>query len=291
MLRFQAAFQRSGTAVEAGDIDAADQMVDMARDLASRLRQPSLLWQAGFMETSQRILAGDLEGAERSAVDTLERGRRAQQEGEAFIFFTEQMLEIRRWQGRLPEMVDSIRDLAGVETIDFGYSLVRYLFDAGEEDAAATRYREFVERMQLPVRRDLLAATTLVNLAYLAARLRDAERIDQLRETLAPFAGVFPSTTVAKPVGAHFLGMLAAASGDVAGAEGLFRTAVAAHQRARAPLLLAETRLEWAALLVEVDGRRGDVDALLHAAGRVADAHGAGLLQRRTAALLASTRG
>jgi len=286
VLWFQAAFQRSGTAVEAGDIDGADEMVDVASILAGDLRQPSLLWQAGFMETSQRILAGALEDAERSALETLERGRCAQQEGEAMIFFTEEMLEIRRWQGRLPEMVESIRGLAGVEGVDFGYSLVRYLFDAGEEDAAVARYREVVERVQLPVRRDLLAGTTLVNLAYLAAKVGDAERMDRLRELLTPFSKVFASTTVAKPVGAHFLGMLAAASGDVADAEALFRSAVAAHDRAHAPLFLAETRLEWASLLVDVDGRRADVDQLIDAARSVAEVHGAGLLERRAAALL-----
>ncbi len=286
VLRFHAAFQRSGTAVEAGDIDGADAMVDVASRLAEHLRQPDLLWQAGFMETSQLIMAGALEDAEQRALDTFERGRCAQQEGEAMIFFTEQMLEIRRWQGRLPEMVESIRGLAGVDGMDFGYSLVRYLFDAGEEDAALARYREVVERVRLPVRRDLLAATTLVNLAYLAAKVGDAERIDGIRDLLTPFADVFASTTVAKPVGAHFLGMLAAASGDVPGAEALFRSAVAAHDRARAPLFLAETRLEWATLLARVGGRRADVDHLVDAARRVAEVHGAGLLQRRTAALL-----
>jgi hypothetical protein len=291
VLRFQAAFQRSGTAVEAGDIDAADEMVRAASALAGGLRQPSLLWQAGFMETSQQILAGALDEAERRALDTLERGRCAQEEGEALIFFTEQMLEIRRWQGRLPEMVDSIRELAGVDGVDFGYSLVRYLFDAGEEEAAVARYREVADRVQLPVRRDLLAATTMVNLAYLAVRAGDTDRIRELRRLLTPFAGVFPSTTVAKPVGAHFIGMLAAASGDVSGAEALFRTAAAAHERARAPLFLAETKLEWARLLIEVDGRRPDVDALVDAARRVAEVHGAGLLEQRIASLRDSGSG
>ena len=46
MIRFDAAFHRGGTALEAGDADAANDMVEVAARVADRLRQPRLLWRA-----------------------------------------------------------------------------------------------------------------------------------------------------------------------------------------------------------------------------------------------------
>ena len=94
--------------------------------------QPSLLFHTSMMRTSRRILEGALDEAERGAYTTFELGQRANQGAEALIFFTELLLEIRRWQGRLSEMLPEFADLAGMAGIDFGYSLVRYLYDAGE---------------------------------------------------------------------------------------------------------------------------------------------------------------
>ena len=77
-------------------------------------------------------------------------------------------------------MLPEFADLAGVDGIDFSYPLVRYLYDAGEEDRAIALYREIMERQPLPVRRDLLAGATLCNLGYLAARAGDAVHAPQI---------------------------------------------------------------------------------------------------------------
>ena len=60
------------------------------------------------MKTARRILEGDLDEAETGAQRTLELGHRAGQYTEAFIFFSEQMLEIRRWQDRNDFILDFI---------------------------------------------------------------------------------------------------------------------------------------------------------------------------------------
>jgi hypothetical protein len=77
--------------------------------------------------------------------------------------------------------------------------------------------------------------------------------------------------------------MLAATAGDDQGAEGYFATAVAAHDRARAPLLLAETRLEWARVLVTRDP--DSANALLDAVDAAATEYGARFLLRESAAV------
>ena len=250
-LMFQAAFHRSGTAMEAGNVAAANEMVELAAQLAQELNQPSLMFLTSMMRTSRRILEGALDEAERGAHATLELGQRANQGGEATIFFTELLLEIRRWQGRLAEVLPDFVELAGVPGIDFGYSLVRYLYDAGEHDAALTHYRSIMRDQPIPPRRDLLAGATLCHLAYLAARAGDTKNAARIYDALTPLAGSFANTTVAKPVTEHFLGMLAATLGDVAAAEAHFSVAVAAHESVHAPLFVAETQVEWARLLAD----------------------------------------
>jgi tetratricopeptide (TPR) repeat protein len=279
-IRLQAAFNRGGTALESGDIAAANEMVERTRDLACDLRQPSVVWLSNMMGTSRRILEGALADAEHAALETLDLGGQANKEAEARIFFTEQMLEIRRWQGRLEEMLPEFQDLAGIDSIDFGYALVRYLHDAGEEQAATSCYESIMQRLRLPPRRDLLAGAILNNLAYLTARVGDGERASSIYEELLPFGDAFPTTTVAKPAGWHHLGMLAATMGRSELAEDHFSLAVTLHEKARAPLLVAETKLEWARLLV---GRGADLDraaGLLDAVRSTATASGARFLER-----------
>jgi hypothetical protein len=198
---------------------------------------------------------------------------------EAEIFYNEQMLEIRRWQDRLPEIVTPFRELAGSETIDFGYALTRYLYDAGDHELAADRYESIMERLQLPPRRDLLAAPLLCNLAYLAARIGDGERALVLYAALEPLADSFANTTVAKPVGAHFLGMLATTLGKVDAADRHFDAALAAHERACTPLLAAETLMEHARLCAN-GGDASKFERCLEGARTIAAAHGATFVER-----------
>jgi DNA-binding SARP family transcriptional activator/tetratricopeptide (TPR) repeat protein len=249
-ITFDTAFSYSGTAWEVGDVPTINLMEEIATALAAELRQPRLEWQASFMRTARRLLEGELDEAERNAGLTLELGRRAGLDGEAFIFYTEQLLEIRRWQRRLGELIEDFRDLAGNDAIDFGYSLTRYLYDSGEHDAARAAYEKIMDRLALPPRRDMLAITTLYNVGYLAAKLGDTMRAPAIYDALLPYGSAFTSTTVARPIGHHFLGMLASTLGEREAARRHFESATQAQSDARAPLLLAETQLEHARLLV-----------------------------------------
>ena len=160
-ISFDNAFMHSSTGWEDGDIDGINEMQETATQLAAELRQPRLEWQARFMLTARHMLEGDLVLAEERAQETLELGQRAGQDPEAFIFYNEQMLEIRRWQDRLHEFVSDFREVAGNEEYDFGFALTRYLYDGGEHDVARTAYSSIMDRIELPPRRDMLAMASL----------------------------------------------------------------------------------------------------------------------------------
>ncbi|MGH8977642.1 MAG: hypothetical protein ACRDV7_06170, partial [Acidimicrobiia bacterium] len=286
-LRFDAAFHRGGTALEAGDAEAANDMVDLAARTAGRLRQPRFLWQARLMQTAQAVFRGALDDAAFFADEALELGRRAGQGTDAFVFHSEQTMEIHRWQGRLSEHEEQLRSLAGQREWDFGYALTRYLYEAGDTDTAGAIYHRIVVAGFLPLRRDMLAAPALYNLAFLAAREGDKDTAIGLRDALTPFADSFANTTVAKAVGWHYLGMLSATIGELDEAEANLEKAVAIHDLVGAPLFRAESEIELARLAND-RGDRTTAGALLERASATAESRGAALLTRACATLLSS---
>jgi class 3 adenylate cyclase len=279
LLRFDAAFQRGGTALEAGDAEAAHDMVEVAVRIAGRLQQPRLLWRARLMQTAQAVFRGDLDDAEFYGGEALQLGRRAGQGNDAFLFHTEQQLEIRRWRGRLDEHLGQLRPFAGQPGLDFGAAITRYLFEAGDVEAAGRVYRDLVTGSFLPLRRDMLQTSTLCNLSFLAARHGDVATAEALYDELSPFADAFANTTIAKPVGWHSLGLLAATMGKLDAAESFLRKAIGVHEMVGAPLFRAESEIELARLLRDA-GRTSEVESLVRSARAVADARGAGLITR-----------
>ena len=107
---------------------------------------------------------------------------------------------------------------------------------------------------------------------------------DPLYEALAPLAGSFANTTVAKPVAEHFLGVLATVMDDHDVADEHFAAAVVAHEKADAPLLVAETRVEWARLLCGT-GATDRAAELLAEVDETAATYSAAFLQRAAAEL------
>jgi hypothetical protein len=175
-------------------------------------------------------------------------------------------------------MLSDFQAVAGVDGIDFGYTLLPYLYDAGEREDASARYDAIAPRLRLPPRRDVLAAPTLGNLAYVAARVGDSERARAIYEALLPFGDAFVTTTIIKPVGRHYLGMLASTIGEADVAEDHFAAALDAHEQLGVPLLIGETQLEWARFLVDRD--RDRAARLLEAARSIASTYGARFLER-----------
>ena len=83
-----------------------------------------------------------------------------------------------------------------------------------------------------------------------------------------------------KPVGAHFLGLLAFTYGAPELARRHFEEATQAHEAVGAPLLLAETQLELARLLVSAGGSTAESGRLIDSVRAVAVPRGALFLCR-----------
>jgi hypothetical protein len=88
-----------------------------------------------------------------------------------------------------------------------------------------------------------------------------------------------------------YLAMLAATDGDYAQADVEFAAAAATHERIRAPIWLARTRVEWARMLL-ARAEANDVERahdLLGQALATASQHGLAKIERESTDLLASS--
>ena len=94
--------------IELGDLPAARRELETKTALAEELGQPAQLWDLAVGRTLLALFEGRLTDAEAATVDALELGRSAQT-ANAKVAFDLQMYALRREQGRLAEVVDSVK--------------------------------------------------------------------------------------------------------------------------------------------------------------------------------------
>jgi hypothetical protein len=127
--------------------------------------------------------------------------------------------------------------------------------------------------------------------ARVAATVGDRLAAARLVELLDPWRHQMSiSGSVVAPGGsiAHALGLVLTTLGRYNEAEEAFAEAATIHDRIGAPILLADTRLEWARLLVRHDRDRERARDLANAAQVTAAALGAASIERGARELLAS---
>src|SRR5262245_32124330 len=167
-------------------------------------------------------------------------------------------------------MHEFVRRLPELPAWRAGVALLQVL-DGRDEEA-----REGYEALVAPglgwIGRDAAWSCTMMGIAELCAHFRDAERAEELRVLLLPFAercGVITFGFGLLGSIAHHLGLLATVLCDFKEADEHFRRALATHRRMATPPLVARTQVEYAAMLLGADlpGARDQAAELL-AAGR-----------------------
>ncbi|MCA1841808.1 MAG: AAA family ATPase, partial [Actinobacteria bacterium] len=270
------------------DMSEAVCSLEALRASARELGQPSLSWVAGYLTVGHLIMAGRLEEAESSAVETRQLGKGAGQP-DADLFFGGQRYQIRLEQGRLSELVERLAGgLAHSDSALRRMLLALAYCELGRDDDAWAVFEPLAGSLaDAPI--DALWLELIGVSSMVCAHLRILPLASRLAELLTPYSGQIVGG------GAHWVrsvdycvGLLHATLGRFDEAEKHFAAAAVTEERIGAPAWLARTRLEWAWMLLVRDEpgdltRAGD---LLNRALATARELGIATVERRASKLL-----
>jgi hypothetical protein len=202
------------------------------------------------------------------------------------------LFALRSEQGRLPELEPIIEEAMRIGTGTTvgarSYPIYRMLLHAatGREAMARAELEVIARQGFADIPRDMFWFSSLALLVEACVALRDVDRARILYDFLSPYEGRFLAYAtfyVCHGFGAYFLGLLATVRGDYAAAEQHQKLAIAAHQRAEMPPLVAYAQCALADALIrrEAKGERGRAMALLDQAYATATALGMPRLQAK----------
>jgi class 3 adenylate cyclase len=253
-LRFKVAMERA-------DVAEAERSLVRNEALVADLGQTDLTFFVLHHRASLAVLHGDPDAEQRlSAADEL--GRKIGQGGAIAapeIFWASRLFELRIEQGRFEELSGWFRAFAkraGAPDGGPGFVLAMYArirHENGESDVAAGVLDQLAAGGFTHPRHTLGWLVFMVQCAWVTARLGRKDWVPQLRSAMVPYADQLMIGAFAGWVGGSvslYLAMLAATAGDYAQADAEFAAAAATHDRIRAPIWLARTRVEWARMLL-----------------------------------------
>ncbi|MGH7821805.1 MAG: hypothetical protein ACREQ9_18740, partial [Candidatus Binatia bacterium] len=282
---------RIAAALELGDVEAVDRDFEEVRRLAEKTRQPYYRWWSLSLEVMRALSCGRLDTAERLATETLAVGQEVQA-GDAVPGYGVQMATLRREQGRLAEVEESlaafIAEYPGIAA--WRCALAYSYAEVGGAAAARSELERLAVEDFRDIPRDQQWLTAIALIGEVAAFLGDARRAGLCYELLLPYRDrniVLGSATAFYGSVAHFLGVLAAFLSKPADAARHFETALAMNARMGARPFFARTQFEYARMLL-ASGRAGDPEkarVLLEEARATARRLGIRSLERKLAAL------
>jgi tetratricopeptide (TPR) repeat protein len=255
---------RISVLMELGRFAAVDQEIARVEQMAGELRQPRAMV---FLPLHYALRAGTMgrfEEAEGLNSHSSEIGRELRG-STSDLAGSAQLLMLRFFQGRLPELEQPLRSLAASrpEMVGYACALAAMLTQAGRPAEAQAELERLTASGLDGFPKDCTHLLMLALAGDVAAELHDAERSRQIYEWLAPYSGrwvVSAGASALWPV-ERSLGRLAIASGSIDVA--LNHIAAARAQSERAGALPAATLAmldEARALLAR--GRADDHDRI-----------------------------
>lgn len=246
--------------VERADFAAADEDLERCGWLAEKLRQPYYHWYVETFRAMRALASGPLDKAEEHIHRALAIGQRAQSRN-VMPTFGAQMMKLRREQGRLSEVVPTLRDLVAQypKVAVWRCGLAYALSEVGHREEAGFHFDLVAADEFAALTRDCFWLVGVLIMADVCVFLEDRKRARPLYAQLRPYASRIATNVGAVCYGstARGLGRLAALLGDWPAAAEHFKAALRREQRCGWPLPLAHTQREYGQALFTA-GRERD---------------------------------
>jgi class 3 adenylate cyclase len=262
-----------------------DDLVARALEIAERLAQPTLQWDARVLVSVDAARRGDLAAAERAA-DEMLAILSATGEPDDLALYGALLVNLRLYQGRLAELIPILEPMAGeFENLPgFAAALAVALLDRGDSsDAQRARALLIDAVLKHPDVPDSAWLITWHAWAEVAVRVADQRAAEVVAHRLRPHADliVYAGSNINGSV-ADALGRLATLLGDYPQADVYFDLADTLDDRLEAPYFIACTQLHRAQMQTQRDapGDREAAKAGLDTALAIARRHGFGGIER-----------
>jgi len=290
VLRTRAQFHRVWECVQRYDLAGATAATAEMEAIVERIGLPHPRWQHAMLVTSFLLLAGDADAAEAANEHALQLGTVAGI-ADAYGIYGGVLVNVRRHQGRLDELLDFFLDVArdNPSIAALRAAIATMLCDVGRVDEARERLAaEAANDFDFP--NESSWTTGMSEFLDAAATTRSHDAARTLVDSVAPYADqvVAPSAVLVLGALARPLARAATLLGDYDQAEEWFATAHDIHNRLQAPYWLACGQLDHAELCLarRADGDLESARDLVTTAATTAAQYGCAGLTRRADALL-----
>jgi hypothetical protein len=242
---------RASILLELGDGAANEFEADLFRKLAEEVKQPQALWIGRALQACRLLLDGRLSEVEALAADCLQTGQRVQDHN-ALQTFGVHLTLVRLEQGRGAELTETLRTYATTypRTVAWRAMYLMALHRSGQHEACAAEYASAKAKgFALPD--DLLWQVSMAFFAEISSARGDREAASVLYERLAPHGSrcvVIGFGIACLGSMERYLGLLAAAMGEIDMAREHYERAIATNRQIRGSLPLAHSLYELASL-------------------------------------------
>jgi DNA-binding SARP family transcriptional activator/tetratricopeptide (TPR) repeat protein len=257
--------------LELGDIDGVQRELAALQRLAETRQDRYIRWVLTVLQANHAHLQGRLEHFETLAQRGLEHRFEGHDDAAAQTFRT-QMVLLRREQGRLDELVETVEEIAAhyPQLPGWRCGVANIYAQLGRTEQARQELEALAGADFEDLPRDAVWFLSMWLLSEVAVFLRDRPRALLLYDLLLPYADRCMTTSALLCYGsaARPLGMLATVLSRFEDAGRHFEQAIAMNAQIRSPLWVAHTRHDYAHMLLarEQPGDTGKALELLEQA-------------------------